>query len=299
MVERERHGELREILDEYTSDFLLELCYILRVPRSGPKYKKINEIIRSEYDYEYVKNRLNFLAFGFMLIDYYSSTELSDIIEEYDLHKQRSKSNKMVEIIASEEVSPRDLLGPLETDHLEHLFFELFEEEPTLSREVIIKNIIEYYELQWLEGTKGSGFIIMPISDDPDLESVYHIIKNECQQFDIKATRIDEIQSSDMITKEIIHELKESDYLIVDLSNERPNVYYELGYAHGYGKNLKKIVLMAKKGTKLHFDIRNMRTIIYRNPKHLRMELRKRLKSIVSSWKKAAGSSVQMTSPPS
>jgi len=281
MVEFNHHGELREELESYPGDTLSELCYILGLPRSVPKYKKIENILSSEYEYEYLQNKINHLLFGFTILQYFSSRDLKNFIDVYGIQNQRSKIDRMVEIIASNEVSPREMLGVLETKDLRNLFHDITEEETDLNRDGIIKSIIDIFNLQWLEGIKGKGFIIMAITNDPELEGVYHIIKNECDKFDILASRVDEGQSSGSITEEIISEIQNSEYLFVDLTKQRPNVYYELGYAHGSGKQDDKIVLIAKKGEKLHFDIRNLRTIMYKDHDDLKRELNKRLKSIV------------------
>ena len=133
-----------------------------------------------------------------------------------------------------------------------------------------------------MEGDALHGFIMMAMKDDPELAAVLGVIKNECKSFDIKVIRIDDIQDSHRVTEEVIQEIERADYLLVDLTNERQNVYYELGYSHGKGKDPKNIVLMAKKGTTLHFDTRNMRTLFWKDPKDLERKLRKRLGSIVS-----------------
>jgi hypothetical protein len=71
-----------------------------------------------------------------------------------------------------------------------------------------------------------------------------------------------------------------SKYLICDISKERPNVYYELGYAHGIGK---EVILIAKHGTTMHFDIKDYNTIFYRNITELEDGLTKRISAIVDS----------------
>jgi len=55
-------------------------------------------------------------------------------------------------------------------------------------------------------------------------------------------------------------------------------VYYELGYAHGVGK---EVILLAKEGTTIHFDIKDYNTIMYRTYSELERKLSSRLKTIV------------------
>ena len=280
MVDREDWGQIKTELEDLTNDILEELCYILDLNRSGRKDQKIQRILKSEFDYLYVNKRLHFLLFGSKLLDYFSVSELTDITREYDLPKQNRKWDKMVEIIKSEEVTPRTLLGQLSDEQLEDMYEEISDEEPNLGREGLIKAIIQLFNLSWLEEIMNSGFILMAITGDPELEKVYQTIKNEAQKFDINAERIDETHSSGRITNELLEKIEKSDYFFVDLTLERPNVYYELGYCHGMGKDLKRIVLMARKDTKLHFDIKDMRTIFYKSPDHLKKQLNKRLNGI-------------------
>ena len=280
MVDRADWGKLKETLDEMYSYDLSDLCYILDLPYSGRKYEKIQRILNSEYDSEYVERRISFLLFGLHLVEYFYANELTDITHDYGLPTQRTKRNKMVEIVRSEKITPRTLLGQLTTDQLEGVYDDLFEEESPHNREGLIRAIATSHELEWLDEIMDSGFIMMAMKKDEDLERTYQVLKEECRRVDIRAERIDEIATSGVINDEVLEKIKESEYLFVDLTFERPNVYYELGYTHGLDKSNERIILMARKGTKLHFDIRNMRTIFYENHEELRREVRKRLKSV-------------------
>jgi hypothetical protein len=100
---------------------------------------------------------------------------------------------------------------------------------------------------------KNTAFVLMPMNpENPELEDVYEAIKRVCDSFGLHAYRADEIQHQDRITDLILSEIKLCELLIADLSYERPNVYYEVGYAHALQK---RPILYRRSGTQLHFDL--------------------------------------------
>ncbi len=124
----------------------------------------------------------------------------------------------------------------------------------------------------------NTAFIIMPINkEDGANEDVLNVIKDSFTSFDIDARRADEFQHSDQITDLILTRIKVSEYLIADLSNSRPNVYYEIGYAHALKK---KPIFICKDGTDLHFDIRGYNVIFYKSMTELKKVLNKRLEAM-------------------
>jgi hypothetical protein len=68
---------------------------------------------------------------------------------------------------------------------------------------------------------------------------------------------------------------------VFDLTYERPNVYYELGYAHGVGNEPLDILLIAKYGTKVHFDISPYRIQFYKSTEHLRQLVARNLRGMI------------------
>jgi nucleoside 2-deoxyribosyltransferase len=72
-----------------------------------------------------------------------------------------------------------------------------------------------------------------------------------------------------------------ADLSIADLSMPSPNVYYEVGYAKALGKD---VILTAKKGTPLPFDVGDIPTIFWATQKELREGLRKCLAGLVGKY---------------
>ncbi len=124
-------------------------------------------------------------------------------------------------------------------------------------------------------------FILMRISeDDSELADSCDTYWDVCKEFDLVAERADDYETSGDITEEVKEAIRRAEYIIADLTGERPNVYYEVGYAEGIGHSENSIVLTARNGTKVHFDVRQRRVIFYENQRELKKKLRERLKSI-------------------
>ena len=122
------------------------------------------------------------------------------------------------------------------------------------------------------------AFIMMWMDPSkPDLEDVYATIRRVFDKFGISAERADDIEHSGRITEEIINKIRSSEFLYADLTGARPNVYYEVGFAHALSK---KVILYRKSGESLHFDLAGYNCPEYKNLSDLEKLLNKRLESM-------------------
>ena len=104
--------------------------------------------------------------------------------------------------------------------------------------------------------------VAMPF-EGQEWDDVFGVIVDECRKLKLAPKRVDQYVGSGIVLTDIAKLIEEAEFLIFDLSNERPNVYYELGYAHGVGNQAEDILLIAKRGTQLHYDVSGLRVHFY------------------------------------
>jgi hypothetical protein len=128
------------------------------------------------------------------------------------------------------------------------------------------------------EVQRGYAFIAMPMDrDNHALVDVLEAIKAAANDCGITAQRIDDDERSERITDRVLESIRKAEFVIVDLTNERPNVFFEAGYAHGIGKIP---IYIARHHTEIHFDVKDYPVILFRNMKELREGLVRRLRAI-------------------
>lgn len=114
---------------------------------------------------------------------------------------------------------------------------------------------------------KKTCFVISPIGKDGSetrkkMDLAYnHIIRPVVEEAGYEPIRADHIKESGLITRQIVDRLLNSDLVIADLTNENPNVYYELAIRHVADKPV--IHMISPIDAYIPFDISIMRTIKY------------------------------------
>jgi hypothetical protein len=122
---------------------------------------------------------------------------------------------------------------------------------------------------------KNRCFVLMPF--DKGFDAIYGEIKNDLNDNGYVCNRADEISGAKPIINKILTEILKSQYVIADLTNYNPNVFYELGIAHTF-KDAANILLIKQKGSKAPFDITHLTYIEY-EPNNL-----KRLTSMIKQF---------------
>lgn len=141
--------------------------------------------------------------------------------------------------------------------------------EPALEEEPII----EENEVQ-----KGFVFIAMPMTEgNPSYDDVHDAIKAAAEACGLNAERVDDNETNERITDRVLESIRRAEFVVADLTDARPNVFYEAGYAQGLGKTP---VYVAQAGTKLEFDLKDYPVIFFRSMRELRERLERRFRKI-------------------
>jgi hypothetical protein len=109
-------------------------------------------------------------------------------------------------------------------------------------------------------------FVIAPIGKDGSEtrkrsdKVLRHIIRPVARNLGLVAVRADEIAASGVITNQVIQKLIDSDIVVADLTENNPNVFYELAIRHALRRPFVHII---EAGHPIPFDVAANRAIVF------------------------------------
>ena len=135
------------------------------------------------------------------------------------------------------------------------------------------------------QAQRDSTLVFVIMSFTSEMDAIFEGIEAAARSVGLTAKRVKDIQGDYRITDQIIEMIQSAFLVVADLSYERPNVYFELGYARGLGKT---VVTIARKETNIHFDVKDWVYIPYVDSRILERDLRKRFEYEISRTKPVA-----------
>ena len=123
-------------------------------------------------------------------------------------------------------------------------------------------------------------FVAMPYTRK--FLDVFATIRTTVEEYGYKVIRIDQERFVGSILEEIWDQIRRADLILADLTDNNPNVLYELGIAHALSKP-SLLVAHTTKGslpTGTPFDLRAHRILAYKNPDSLSLQLKSHLSEI-------------------
>lgn len=97
-------------------------------------------------------------------------------------------------------------------------------------------------------------------------------------EFDLEPIPAHQISETGSITRQVIKRIIESELVIANLTNLNPNVMYEVGIRHCARKPM---IVVAREGTILPFDLSDERTIFFQNDMSGAEELKEQLRKMI------------------
>lgn len=138
-------------------------------------------------------------------------------------------------------------------------------------------------ELLRNEQTKRQAFIAMAFRDET--KAISDAIKTGIREAGYEPLRIDEKEHNNQIVPEILYQIDNSKFLVMDITVPNNGAYYEAGYALGKGKQViiccSKESFESESENQPHFDVAQKSMIVWKNEADLVERLKKRIKATV------------------
>ena len=131
-------------------------------------------------------------------------------------------------------------------------------------------------ELQKNSSYGRSVLVAMKFGDDT--RKLREAIRKGISDANYYAIFIDEVQHNDFITPELLKHIKDSKFVVVDLTHQNNGAYFEEGYAMGLGK---QVIQLCKKDVSLHFDIAQKNTIMWESEEDISERLTNRIRATI------------------
>ncbi len=136
---------------------------------------------------------------------------------------------------------------------------------------------LEEYRQQKKNKSKN---VFIAIKFSEEYKNIAEAIKKAVKDTGFNPIKVDEEHHTEYIMDFIKSKIKESKFLIAELTSENLGVYFESGYAMGLGIPVIAILRKSKDNhhfNKVHFDLKQFNIIEYENKKDLEEKLKNRI----------------------
>lgn len=130
------------------------------------------------------------------------------------------------------------------------------------------------------DSEKKNVFIAM--SFDDSMNEVRETIKNVIISNGYNPRIMDEVEHNHQIVPEMLYEIRQSKFVIAELTGHNNGAYFEAGYALGVGKDVIQVCRKDTFGADGHFDVKQVNTILWEDQENLYKRLDARIKATIS-----------------
>lgn len=138
-------------------------------------------------------------------------------------------------------------------------------------------------ELQKNAG-KNSKTAFIAMSFAKEMTAVREAIEAVLSDCGYSPRVMDEIEHNHQIVPEMLHEIRQARFVVAELTGHNNGAYYEAGYALGIGKEVIQVCSKTELDSKLHFDVKQVNSIVWNDEEELKKKLKKRIEATVGCY---------------
>lgn len=128
-----------------------------------------------------------------------------------------------------------------------------------------------------------TAFIAMSFAKE--MAPVRDAIKSAISECGYNPRVMDEIEHNHQIVPEMLYEIRQARFVIAELTGHNNGAYFEAGYALGFGKDVIQVCSKTELDSKLHFDVKQVNSIVWNDEEELKKKLKKRIEATVGCYK--------------
>ena len=130
------------------------------------------------------------------------------------------------------------------------------------------------------QGIPGKCFVAMSFHEslkEAYDSGIFLAVKTDCN---MDPVRIDRVHHNEKICDKLIAEIRTSQFLVANVTLQRPGVYFEAGFAMGLGR---PVIWTCRDDDlpNVHFDTRQYSHVVWTDPQDLRTKLADRIKATI------------------
>jgi len=135
-----------------------------------------------------------------------------------------------------------------------------------------------YARIDEIQRNTANGRNVLVAMSFNNTEKLREAIREGIHSAGYIAIFIDEVQHNDFIAPDLLKYIRDSKFVVVDLTHKNNGAYFEEGYAMGLGK---PVIQLCKQGVELHFDIAQKNTIMWTAEDDIPLLLYNRIKATI------------------
>jgi hypothetical protein len=162
-------------------------------------------------------------------------------------------------------------------DHLVKTGYVIFSDGP-----LVALTVKGWEELEPVSGSGIPGRCFVAMWFDSSLEAawqdgIYLAVKDDCK---CEPIRIDKVHHNEKICDKIVADIRRAQFVVADVTGQRPGVYFEAGFAIALGR---PVIWTCREDDlkNVHFDTRQYNHIVWSTPAELREKLADRIRATV------------------